>query len=114
MLFVMMSLLLLFEAWWLRPKADRPFHSMFFSHHRSLIRVHPEWANVHPSLRPLTPRGVPLALSIDELPKNGYLKVLATVVGSDLVRPDLTFNHVPTMLFHIEHCNLFSLGVARS
>jgi len=113
-LFVMMSLHLLFEVWWLSPKADRPFHSLFFLHQKSLIREHPDWANTHPSLRPLTPRGVPLALSIDELPKSGCLRVSAAVDGSNLMRPDLTFSHAPTMLFHIEHCSFFDLGAAKS
>jgi len=69
---------------------------------------------VRPSLQPLTPRGVPLALSIDELPKSGCLRVSIAMVGSDLVRPDLTFSHAPTMLFHIEHCIIFSFGATRS
>ncbi len=76
---------------------------MFFEFQRSLIREYSDWAKVHPSFRPLTPSGVPLELKIDELPKIGYLRISAKVVGSDLVRPNLTFNHAPTMLFHIEH-----------
>jgi hypothetical protein len=53
-------------------------------------------------------------LKMDRLPNKGYLRTSAEVVGSDLVRPDLMFSQVPTMLFHIEHCILFSLGAMRS
>jgi len=114
MLVVMMSLHHLFEAWWLIPRSKRPFHFLFFELHRSLTREHPKCAKAHPSLRPLTPNGVPFVLRMDGLPKSGCLSTSATVVGFDLVKPDLTFSQAPTMLFHIEHCSLFSLGAMRS
>jgi len=109
-----MSLHRLFEVWWLIPKFEKPFHFLFFGLHKSLIREHPECAKAHPSLRSFTPNGVPFVLRMDELPKSGYLNTLVVFVGSDLVKPDLMFSQVPTMLFHIEHCSLFSLGAARS
>jgi len=114
MLVVMMSLHCLFEAWWLIPRSERPFHFLFYGLHRSLTREHPECAKAHPSFKPLTPSGVPFVLRMDGLPKSGCLSTSAAVIGSDLVRPDLTFSQAPTMLFHIEHYSLFSLGVARS
>ncbi len=40
---------------------------------------------------------------IKGLPKRGCLRVSTALVGSDFVRPGLTFIHVPTMLFHMEH-----------
>ncbi|CAK9228744.1 unnamed protein product [Sphagnum troendelagicum] len=81
---------------------------------QSLTREHPECAKAHPSFRPLIPSGVPLVLRMNGLPKSGYLSILVAVVGSDLVRPGFMFNQAPTMLFHIEHCSLFTLGVTRS
>jgi hypothetical protein len=92
MLAVMMSRHHLFEAWWLIPKSERPFHFLFSRLHRSLTREHPECAKAHPSLKLLTPSGVPLVLRMDRLPKSGYLNTSAAVVGSDLVRHDLTFS----------------------
>ncbi len=57
---------------------------------------------------------MPLELKIDGLPKIGCLRISAKVVESDLVKLDLMFSHAPMMLFHIEHCSLFSLGAMRS
>jgi hypothetical protein len=63
---------------------------------------------------PPTPSGIPLELRIDGLPKRGCLRISAEVVGSNLIRSGLAFNQAPTMLFHIEHLSLLSLGVAKS
>ncbi len=111
---VMMSLHLLFEVWWLIPSSDRPLQSLFSGLQRSLTREHSECAKAHPSLRPLTLSGVSLALSMDGLPKSGCLRISSVVVGSDLVRPSLTFSQALMVLFHIEHWSLLSLGAARS
>jgi len=48
-------------------------------------------------------RGVSRLLRMDGLPNRGCLRTSTEVVGSDLVRPDLTFSQAPNMLFHIEH-----------
>jgi hypothetical protein len=115
MMAVMMSLHRLFETWWLIPRSERHFCIFLpYGLPRSFTREHPECAKAHPSLRPLTPSEVPLVLRMDGLPKSGCLSTSAAVVGSDLARPDLTFNQALTMFFHIEHCSLFSLGAARS
>ncbi len=102
MLAVMISVHLLFDAWKLMPISARLFHSLSTAFHRSLIREHPERAKALPFLRPPIPSGSPFVLRIDGLPKRGYLRVSAALVGSALVRPGLTFNQAPTMLFHIE------------
>ncbi len=63
---------------------------------------------------PPTPSGIPLELRIDGLPKRGCLRTSSELVKSDLIRPGLTFSQAPTMLFHMEHLSLLSLGAARS
>lgn len=55
---------------------------------------------------------MPFELVIKGLPKRGCLRILATLVGFDFVRPDLTLIHAPRMLFQIEHGSLLSLGAA--
>jgi len=80
----------------------------------SLIWEHPDCAKALPLLTPPTPNGKPLELRIDGLPKMGCLRTLSGLVRSDLIRPGLTFNQALTMLFHIEHLSLLSLGTARS
>jgi hypothetical protein len=57
---------------------------------------------------------MPFALVIEGLPKRGCLKVSAALIESDLVKPDLTFSHAPTMLFHMEHGILLSLGAVKN
>ncbi len=44
----------------------------------------------------------------------GYLRTSFGLVGSDLIRSGLMFNQALTMLFHIVHLSLLSLGAARS
>jgi hypothetical protein len=80
----------------------------------SLTLEHLDYAKALPSLMPPTPRGKPLELRIDGLPNRGCLRISAKVVDSDLIRPGLACNQAPTMLFHIEHLSLLSLGAARS
>ncbi len=61
-----------------------------------------------------TPSRIPLRLRIDGFPNRGCLRTSSELVGSDLIRPGLTFSQAPTILFHIEFLSLLSLGVARS
>ncbi len=96
------------------PKSVSPFQSLVATFQMSLTREHPDCAKALPSLTPPTPSGKPLELRIDGLPKMGCLRTSSELVGSDLIRPGLTFSQAPTMLFHIEHLSLLSLGAARS
>jgi len=111
---VIISLLSLFEGWWLMPKSVSPFQSLVATFQMSLTREHPDCAKALLSLTPPTPSGKPLELRIDGLPKMGYLRTSSELVGSDLIRPGLTFNQAPTMFFHIEHLSFLSLGAARN
>ncbi len=96
------------------PKSINPFQSLVATFQISLTREHPDYAKALLSLTPPTPSGKPLELRIDGLPKMGCLRTSFELVRSDLIRPGLTFNQAPTMLFHIQHLSFLSLGAARS
>jgi len=56
---------------------------------------------------------MPFELVIEGLPKRGCLRISATLVGSDFVRPGLTLIHAPRKFFQMEHGSLLSLGAAK-
>jgi hypothetical protein len=110
---IMISLQLLLDAWKFIPSADRFFHSSSSGHQRSLILVQPELVKAHLSPNPLIPNGLPFELVMRGLPKRGCLRISATLVESDLVRPDLTLIHAPKMLFQMEHGTLLNFEVVK-
>ncbi len=67
-----------------------------------------------PSLKPHTPKGWPVVLRMKGLLKMGCLRTSAWDAGSNFVRPTLTLNQEPRMLFQNEHFVCLNLGVAKS
>ncbi len=66
------------------------------------------------SLSPLTPRGWPATLVIRGLLKIGCLRTSGWEVGSIFIRPTLTFNQDPNILFQKDQVVFWSLGVVKN
>ncbi len=110
---MMISLLVLLATWKCIRREDKLFHSLTFDFQRSLSLVQPAPTKAHPSGRPLTPSGLPSRLVTSGFPKMGCMSTSAHVVGSVLVRPVLTLNQAPTMLFQNEEGCFLIFGATK-
>jgi len=110
----MRSLFSLLLAWELIPRTERFFQVSASGSQKSPTLEWPAFTRALPSLLPLSPKGPLSWFVMRGLPKTGCLSTSAVLVGSDLLKPGLTFIHALRMLFQREVGGLLSFVAANS
>ncbi len=110
----MRSLFSLLLVWKLIPRAERFFQVFASGSQKSPTLEWPPFTRALPSLLPLSPKGLLSWFVMRGLPKTGCLSTSAALVGSNLLKPGLTFIRTLRMLFHWEVGGLFSFVATNS
>ncbi len=113
-LVTMRSLFSLLLVWKLIPRAERFFQVFASGSQKSPTLEWPAFTKALPSLLPLSPKGLLSWFVMRGLLKTGCLSTSAALVGSDLLKPGLTFIQALKMLFHREVKGLVSFVAANS